>query len=88
MTIQDKIRDLLNKTLDIHFLKIIDDTSLHKGHLEAKKNKGGHFKLQIVSKDFQGRSPLERHQMVYKALAELMDVEIHALAIQTYLPES
>ena len=48
---------------------------------------GTHFEAVIVSDDFEGKSLLERHQMVYKALGDAMKERIHALSLKTYTPE-
>ena len=47
-----------------------------------------HWEALIVSNAFTGKSRIEQHQMVYGALGELMAGPIHALALQTYTPES
>jgi stress-induced morphogen len=47
-----------------------------------------HWEALIVSQAFSGKSRIEQHQMVYGALGELMAGPIHALALQTYTPES
>jgi len=47
-----------------------------------------HWEALIVSSSFDGKSRIEQHQMVYAALGELMSGPIHALALQTYTPES
>ena len=47
-----------------------------------------HWEALIVSTAFAGKSRIEQHQMVYGALGELMAGPIHALALQTYTPES
>ena len=44
---------------------------------------GDHWQVQIVAKEFQGRSLVEQHQLVYKALGEWMRKEIHALSLTT-----
>lgn len=46
-----------------------------------------HFDAIVVSADFAGKRPLQRHQMVYKTLGELMGGEIHALSIQALTPD-
>ena len=46
---------------------------------------GDHFAVHITSPDFTGRSLVERHQMVYRALGTLMP-EIHALQLKTDAP--
>jgi acid stress-induced BolA-like protein IbaG/YrbA len=46
-----------------------------------------HFEAVVVSAEFAGKRPLQRHQMVYRTLGELMGGEIHALSIQALTPE-
>lgn len=46
-----------------------------------------HFSAQVVSADFAGKRPLQRHQMVYRALGDKMGGEIHALTIEALTPE-
>jgi acid stress-induced BolA-like protein IbaG/YrbA len=47
---------------------------------------GQHFQAVIVSTAFEGRSRVQRHQLVYKALGDRMREEIHALSMQTLTP--
>lgn len=47
-----------------------------------------HFEARVVAAEFAGRSLVEQHQMVYRALGEAMHGPIHALALKTYTPES
>jgi acid stress-induced BolA-like protein IbaG/YrbA len=46
-----------------------------------------HFEAVVVSAGFAGKRPLQRHQMVYRTLGELMGGEIHALSIQAVTPD-
>ncbi|MGH8765086.1 MAG: BolA family protein [Burkholderiales bacterium] len=48
---------------------------------------GQHFQATIVSRAFEGKSRVQRHQLVYKALGDRMREEIHALSMQTLTPE-
>ena len=48
---------------------------------------GQHFEAVIVSPEFEGKRPVARHQLVYKALGDRMREEIHALSMQTLTPE-
>ena len=48
---------------------------------------GHHFEAVIVSPEFRGRSRVQRHQLVYRALGDRMREEIHALSMQTHTPE-
>ncbi len=48
---------------------------------------GHHFEAVIVSEAFRGKSRVQRHQLVYRALGDRMREEIHALSMQTLTPE-
>ena len=47
---------------------------------------GQHFQALIVSPAFDGKSRIQRHQMVYAALGDRMREEIHALSMRTLTP--
>ena len=81
MTTKDKIEKILRKEFSPKYLEVIDDSDKHAGHAGAKQTGGGHFSVIIVSKDFEGKKPLERHRLIYTALQSLKS-QIHALAIQ------
>lgn len=55
--------------------------------VQVLSDDGTHFEAVVVSEDFAGKRPLQRHQMVYKTLGDLMGGEIHALSIQALTPE-
>jgi stress-induced morphogen len=42
-----------------------------------------HYKAVVVAKEFAGKTRVEQHQLVYRALGELMDGPVHALALET-----
>ncbi|CAM5780317.1 BolA family protein [Castellaniella caeni] len=67
-------------------LNLTDDSHLHVGHAGAR---GGarHFRVQIVSKQFQGLGTLARHRLVYDCVRDLMPHPIHALAIEATTPQ-
>ena len=67
-------------------VKVRDDSRLHAGH-EGAKSGGGHFAVTIVSPQFQGKNAVQRHQMIYQALGDMMKKEIHALSIQALTPD-
>ena len=62
------------------------ETGLACEHLEVIGD-GQHFQALIVSREFDGRSRVQRHQLVYAALGERMREEIHALSMQTLTPQ-
>jgi acid stress-induced BolA-like protein IbaG/YrbA len=55
-------------------------------HVEVAGD-GHHFEAVIVSPAFRGKSRVQQHQLVYRALGERMREEIHALSMQTLTPE-
>ena len=46
-----------------------------------------HFQALVISQDFEGKSMVEQHQIVYRALGDHMKQAIHALALKTFTPE-
>ena len=56
-------------------------------HVEVTGD-GQHFQAVIVSEAFRGKSRVQQHQLVYRALGERMREEIHALSMQTLTPEN
>lgn len=48
---------------------------------------GDHYSAQIISEAFRGKSRLQQHQMVYQALGGHMGGTLHALALQTGVPD-
>ncbi len=67
------------------YFNVVDNSEQHANHAGAKS--GGHFKVVIVSSKFIGLSPVKRHQLVYAAVQDLMNTEIHALSIEAYTVE-
>lgn len=70
---------LVPRELDIH-----DDSAAHAGHAGA--GGGGHYSVRLVADAFAGRSRLERHRMVYDAVAPLLAGAVHALHIRAHAP--
>ena len=67
-------------------IEVRDDSRLHAGH-EGAKSGGGHFAVTIVSPQFQGKNAVQRHQMIYRALGDMMKKDIHALSIRALTPD-
>ena len=76
----EAIRQRLQQALVPLELEVVDESHRHAGHAGARDGRG-HFRVRIVSVAFAGMAPLARHRAVYAALGELMQTEIHALAI-------
>lgn len=81
----ERIEAQLRSALHATFVELIDDSHLHVGHAGARDGKG-HFRVNIVSSDFEGLRTVQRHQLVYRSLGELMHTDIHALGISALTP--
>lgn len=81
----DLIKSLLTVSLTPEQLEVADNSQAHAGHAGARSG-GGHYHVRIVSSAFKGKSLVQRHQLIYKALGDLMKHEIHALGIDAFTP--
>ena len=77
----EEIKKRLNEQLSPSEIEVIDESHLHAGHAGAKEGKG-HFRLRIASEQFDGMRPIQSHRMIYGALGEMMQTDIHALSIE------
>ena len=80
----EQIKQLLNDAFKPELLEIIDNSVAHAGHAAAKS--GGHYHVTIVAEAFEGKSLVQRHQLIYKALGDMMKQQIHALGINALSP--
>lgn len=79
------IREALQAEFEPVELRVKDLSHLHAGH-EGAKDGRGHFDVTVVSAKFEGRNRIQRHRMVYDALARLLATDIHALRIKALTP--
>ena len=82
----DTIRSRLSAALAPSALDVEDESHRHVGHAGARDGRG-HFRVRIVSAAFEGHGALARHRAIYAALGDLMQTDIHALAIEARTPE-
>ena len=75
----------LQDTFSPEHLEVFDDSHLHDGHVGAKEGKG-HFRVHIIAKQFENTRPLDRHRLVFQALEEMMETDIHALSVSARTP--
>lgn len=81
----ERMREKLS-SLEPSEIAIEDESAMHAGH-EGAKSGGGHYRLRVISEHFAGLAPLARHRLVYDALADMMQRDIHALSIQALTPD-
>ena len=58
-----------------------------KVRIDDLRGDGDHYAANVVYEGFAGKSRVQQHQMVYKALKGRMGGELHALALQTSAPD-
>lgn len=86
MNRSERISGQLRSALHTDAVELIDDSHLHAGHAGARDGRG-HFRVRVVSDEFAGLRTLQRHQLVYRSLADLMQTDIHALSIEALTPQ-
>ena len=79
MLIQNQIDQRLKDHLNIYDMTLENESHMHNVPVGSES----HFKLVLVSDDFQGKRLVQRHQLIYGALKEEM-TQIHALAMHLY----
>ena len=82
----ERIRAILTRDFAPVELAVEDQSHLHVGHAGARDGRG-HFRVRIVSAAFGGKPLLARHRAVHAALAQLLQTDIHALAIEARAPD-
>lgn len=82
MGMKENIINKLNESLQNDLINVTNESHLHN----TPPGSESHFKVVIVSNEFQGKMPVKRHQMIYGLLAEELREQIHALALHTYTP--
>jgi len=80
-----EIRRRLEAALEPTQLEIVDESDKHVGHAGARDGRG-HFHVRIASAQFAGLPPVQRHRLIYDAVGDLMDTDIHALSIEASTP--
>lgn len=80
--IQIAITEKLSRNFLPSHLKVQCESRMHQLEKGAEK----HFRVQIVSKKFEGLSLLQMHKLVNDCLAEELSDKIHAIRLKTYSP--
>lgn len=83
---EEHIKKLLSQALPDAVIDLENESHLHAGHVGAEDGRG-HFRLKIISEQFTGKRSVQRHQLIYKILDDMMQTDIHALAIDAKTPD-
>jgi acid stress-induced BolA-like protein IbaG/YrbA len=74
MVTPESIQLNISQGMDAQHLQVVGD--------------GRHFEAVVVSEEFQGKTRVQRHQLVFKVLGDSMrDEMIHALSLKTFTPQ-
>lgn len=80
MSIQSAIEDKLKNGLNVSHLEVINESGNHN----VPDGSESHFKVVLVSDNFDGQTLIARHRQVNKILEDELKNKIHALALHTY----
>jgi BolA protein len=80
------ITQALNERFQPTHLTVEDESDRHEGHAGWREGGETHFRLDMVSPAFAGKSRVERHRLVNEALAGAFERGLHALAIKARAP--
>jgi BolA family transcriptional regulator, general stress-responsive regulator len=86
MSTKDAITNKLREAFSPESLDVADESQLHEGHAGHRPGGETHFRVNIVSAAFKGKSRIERHRMINSALAAELAGSVHALAIHARVP--
>ncbi|MCG3724007.1 transcriptional regulator BolA [Vibrio cincinnatiensis] len=81
--LQEVIETKLHNAFQPQYLKVINESYMHNVPVGSES----HFKVIVVSSDFEGVRLIARHRQVNQALLDELSNHIHALAIHTYTPQ-
>ncbi|QAU34420.1 BolA family protein [Janthinobacterium sp. 17J80-10] len=82
---EERILSLVKATFAPIECQLEDDSAKHAGHAGAASG-AGHYRLRLVSSQFEGQNRINRHRLVYDCLRDLMHADIHALNIIALAP--
>jgi BolA protein len=87
MQIETLIKQQLEQNLTIQKMALINESHKHAGHAGDDGSGQTHFKLIVVSSDFEGCTRIERQRMVYDHLKQAFDSGLHALSLKLFTPD-
>ncbi|CAH8575109.1 unnamed protein product [Dicrocoelium dendriticum] len=80
--VENSVVSALNERFKPIYLKIVNESKKHSGSTGAQT----HFRLTIVSKEFDGLSSLKRHRLIFETLKNAFSSGLHALSINAKSP--
>jgi len=84
--LKEWIAETLSAALSPTHLDVVDESHLHAGHAGWRESGETHFRLDVVSPAFEGKSRVERHRLVNGLLDDAFKRGLHALAVRARTP--
>jgi stress-induced morphogen len=81
-----RIQEILEGAFSPVEILVKDQSHLHAGHAGARDGRE-HFEVRITADTFAGKSRIQRHRMVFEALGDMMQTDIHALSVHARAPD-
>jgi BolA protein len=86
MRMDERIRTRLTEALAPAALEIVDESALHAGHSGARAGGETHYRVVVTAHAFAGKTRVQRHRLVYAALAAEFADGVHALSLDARAP--
>lgn len=83
MKIQTAIEEKISNSLSPLYLEVLNESSNHN----VPPGSESHFKVTVVSNEFDGKMLIARHRIINKLLSEELAGAIHALSIHSFTPD-
>jgi BolA protein len=83
MVVELQITQTLTNTFTPEHLEVFNESGMHN----VPPGSETHFRVLVVSSEFQEKNLVQRHRMINTSLADLLKGPVHALAIQAFSPE-
>lgn len=83
MSIQTQIEQKIQQAMQPDFLEVVNESHMHN----VPPGSESHFKVTVVSSQFNGKMLIARHRQINGILAEELSGKIHALALHTLTQE-
>ena len=80
MIVEQTIRQRLEEAFQPQHLEVVNESSQHN----VPPGSESHFKVVVISAEFEGKNLVARHRMINEILADELQNKIHALALHTY----
>lgn len=82
-SVENLLKDTLQKNFQVDHLEVINESHSHN----VPKDSETHFKIILVSPDFQNQTLVNRHRKIHENLKNALFQNIHALSLKLYTPE-